>query len=88
MRGTSRRTSSGNIKLYLGLLDGLPKIGIANRAGFDQLDRHTKKALQILLQSKVIVSMLGGTHRLELDKKIEVAGRGVKPAARCRAKQS
>jgi hypothetical protein len=40
------------------------------------------------LQSKVIVSMLGGTHRLELDKKIEVAGRGVKPAARCRAKQS
>src|SRR5208282_2176504 len=66
----------------------LPKIGIANRAGFNQLNGHTKKPLQVLLQSKEIVRMLSRTHRLELDKEIKVAGRDVEPTARCRAKQS
>jgi len=65
--------SRGVIQAHLRLSDGLSERGVADRAGFKQIDRHPEEPVQIFYEAKVTVGMWRGEHRVELDEHIQVA---------------
>src|SRR5436190_8897595 len=75
------------IEQCLGLLDGLPEVGVLDGRPDDEIDGPAQQQLERFEQAEVGIGVLPWRKSLEVDQKVEIAPLRVEVVARRRAEQ-